>query len=244
MRYKINLMSKIRLFCNESLEEKKEINIDGDNYHYLANVMRCEVGSVVFLFNENDGEFLAKVSSKLKKVLKLIIYERKEYEKIDNDFGIIFCPPKSHKLDILVQKCTEIGVKNFVPVISERTENRNLNINRMQKIILEAVEQSNQIHVPNICGPVNFTKFIDQFNSENNEVFFADIQSDVSISDLKIDNTKSKFILIGPEGDFSPNELRILRDSFQSFTIGKRILRSETAAISSLVLFNNLKVIN
>ena len=114
----------------------------------------------------------------------------------------------------------------------------------MQKIILEAVEQSNQIHVPNICGPVNFTKFIDQFNSENNEVFFADIQSDVSISDLKIDNTKSKFILIGPEGDFSPNELRILRDSFQSFTIGKRILRSETAAISSLVLFNNLKVIN
>tara|TARA_Y100001935_G_scaffold104941_1_gene87038 strand:+ start:386 stop:1120 length:735 start_codon:yes stop_codon:yes gene_type:complete len=244
MRYKINLMSKIRLFCNESLEEKREINIDGDNYHYLANVMRCEVGSVVFLFNENDGEFLAKVSSKLKKVLKLIIYERKEYEKIDNDFGIIFCPPKSHKLDILVQKCTEIGVKNFVPVISERTENRNLNINRMQKIILEAVEQSNQIHVPNICGPVNFTKFIDQFNIENNEVFFADIQSDVSISDLKIDNTKSKFILIGPEGDFSPNELRILRDSFQSFTIGKRILRSETAAISSLVLFNNLKVIN
>ena len=244
MRYKINLMSKIRLFCNKSLEEKREINIDGDNYHYLANVMRCEVGSVVFLFNENDGEFLAKVSSKLKKELKLIIYERKEYEKIDNDFSIIFCPPKSHKLDILVQKCTEIGVKNFVPVISERTENRNLNINRMKKIILESVEQSNQIQVPNICSPVNFTKFIDQFNNENNEIFFADIQSDVKISNLKIDNTKSKFILIGPEGDFSPNELRILRDSFQSFTIGKRILRSETAAISSLVLFNNLKVIN
>ena len=119
-----------------SLEEKKEINIDGDNFHYLANVMRCEVGSVVFLFNENDGEFLAKVSSKLNKVLKLTIHHRKEYEKIDNNFSIIFCPPKSHKLDILVQKCTEIGVKNFVPVISERTENRNLNINRMKKIIL------------------------------------------------------------------------------------------------------------
>ena len=176
--------------------------------------------------------------------MKLTIHERKEYEKIDNDFSIIFCPPKSNKLDILIQKCTEIGVKNFVPVISQHTENRSLNINRMKKIILEAVEQSNQIYIPNICNPVNLTKFIDEFDSENNEIFFADIQSDISISNLKIDNKKSNFILIGPEGDFSPNELKILRDSFQSFTIGKRILRSETAAISSLILFNNIKVIN
>ena len=84
--------------------------------------MRCEVGSVVFLFNENDGEFLTKVSSKLKRGLKLIICERKKYERIDNDFSIIFCPPKSNKLDILIQKCTEIGVKNFVPVISQHTD--------------------------------------------------------------------------------------------------------------------------
>ena len=237
-------MPKIRLFCNKSLEEKKEINIDGDNYHYLVNVMKCEVGSIVFLFNENDGEFLTKVSRKLKKELKLTIHQRKEYGKIDNDFGLIFCPPKSNKLNILIQKCTEIGVKNFVPVISERTENRKLNINRLKKIILEAVEQSNQIYVPNISGPISFTKFIDQFDSENNEIFFADIQSDVGVSALKIDKKKSNSIFIGPEGDFSPEELKILRDSFQSFTIGKRILRSETAAISSLVLFNNLKVIN
>ena len=60
-------MSKIRLFCAESLEEKKEIDIDGDNFHYLVNVMRCEVGSIVFLFNQNDGEFQSKVSDKRKK---------------------------------------------------------------------------------------------------------------------------------------------------------------------------------
>ena len=191
-------MPKIRLFCNKSLEEKKEINIDGDNYHYLVNVMKCEVGSIVFLFNENDGEFLTKVSRKLKKELKLTIHQRKEYGKIDNDFGLIFCPPKSNKLNILIQKCTEIGVKNFVPVISERTENRKLNINRLKKIILEAVEQSNQIYVPNISGPISFTKFIDQFDSENNEIFFADIQSDVGVAALKIDKKKSNSIFIGP----------------------------------------------
>ena len=57
MIYKINLMPKIRLFCNDSLEEKKEINVDGDNYHYLVNVMRCKVGSVIFLFMKIVGNF-------------------------------------------------------------------------------------------------------------------------------------------------------------------------------------------
>jgi len=57
-------MTKIRLFFNESLEEKKSINIIGDDYHYLSNVMRCEVGSDIFLFNENNGEYLCRVIEK------------------------------------------------------------------------------------------------------------------------------------------------------------------------------------
>ena len=232
-------MPKIRLFCTESLEEKKEIDIDGDNFHYLVNVMRCEVGSIVFLFNQNDGEFQSKVSDKRKKALTLTINSRIEYESINNNFSLIFCPPKSSRLDTLIQKCTEIGVKNFIPIISDRTENRKLNINRIEKIIKEAVEQSNQIHVPGICEPVSFSKFVENYNKNNNDIFFADIQSNFKFSNLKLDNTKSNFILIGPEGDFSPNELQVLRGSFKSFTLGKRILRSETAAISSLVLFNN-----
>ena len=136
-------MPKIRLFCTESLEEKKEIDIDGDNFHYLVNVMRCEVGSIVFLFNQNDGEFESKVSDKRKKSITLTINSRIEYESINNNFSLIFCPPKSSRLDILIQKCTEIGVNNFIPIISDRTENRKLNINRIEKIIKEAVEQSN-----------------------------------------------------------------------------------------------------
>ncbi len=67
MRYKIKLMSKIRLFCDESLEEKKEIHIDGDNFHYLSNVMRCNIGTTIFLFNEKDGEFESKILKKNEK---------------------------------------------------------------------------------------------------------------------------------------------------------------------------------
>jgi 16S rRNA (uracil1498-N3)-methyltransferase len=242
MRYKTELMSKIRLFCKETLEEKKHIHLLGDDFHYLINVMRCEVGSEILLFNENNGEYSAKIIDKKKKSLILEVINRIRYEKILNRFNLIFCPPKSQKLDTLVQKCTEIGVNNFIPVISDHTENRKLNINRLKKIIKEAVEQSNQIYIPEFYSPISFSELIKKYERSSSNIFFADIQSDISFSNLKIDTTKSNSVFIGPEGDFSTGEIDILRnrDNFFSFSLGKRILRSETAAIASLVLLNNL----
>ena len=231
-------MTKIRLFFNESLEEKKLINIIDDDYHYLSNVMRCEVGSDIFLFNEKNGEYLCRVIEKNKKKLILEVVKKAEYEKIQNNINLIFCPPKSNKLDTLIQKCTEIGVKSFIPVISDHTENRKLNLNRIRKIIKEAVEQSNQLNIPDIFDPISFDQFL---NQQKDKVFFADIQSDINLSKLKINLKENNSILIGPEGDFSSKELKTLRsnNNFISFSLGKRILRSETAAIASLVLFNN-----
>ena len=231
-------MTKIRLFFNESLEKKKTINIIDDDYHYLSNVMRCEVGSDIFLFNENNGEYLCRVIEKNKKKLILEVVLKAEYEKIQNNINLIFCPPKSHKLDTLIQKCTEIGVRSFIPVISDHTENRKLNLNRIRKIIKEAVEQSNQLNIPDIFDPISFDQFL---NQQKDKVFFADIQSDINLSKLKNNLKENNSILIGPEGDFSSKELKNLRsnNNFISFSLGKRILRSETAAIASLVLFNN-----
>ena len=231
-------MTKIRLFFNESLEKKKTINIIDDDYHYLSNVMRCEVGSDIFLFNENNGEYLCRVIEKNKKKLILEVTQKAEYEKIQNNINLIFCPPKSHKLDTLIQKCTEIGVRSFIPVISDHTENRKLNLIRIRKIIKEAVEQSNQLNIPDVFDPISFDQFL---NQQKDKIFFADIQSDINLSKLKINLKENNSILIGPEGDFSSKELKALRsnNNFISFSLGKRILRSETAAIASLVLFNN-----
>ena len=230
-------MPKIRLFYAETLEEKKELEIVGDDFHYLNNVMRCDLGSVVHLFNENNGEFTSEVTSKNKKTLTLRVVKKLEYLKINNDFELAFCPPKSQRLDLLTQKCTEIGVKNFQPVISDHTVNRKINLVRIQKIIKEAVEQSNQIFIPEVREPISFEEYV----KKSNRIFFADIQSDINLSKLKINLKENNSILIGPEGDFSSKELKTLRsnNNFISFSLGKRILRSETAAIASLVLFNN-----
>ena len=75
---------------------------------------------------------------------------------------LIFCPPKSHQLDTLIQQCHELGVRSFIPVISDHTENRKLNLNRIRKIIKEAVEQSNQLNIPDIFDPISFDQFLNQ----------------------------------------------------------------------------------
>lgn len=236
-------MGKIRLFCSESLEENKFLSIYEENFHYLVNVMRCDIGSEVLLFNETNGEFKTQVKEINKKNLVLEIIRKIKYQNIENNFNIVFCPPKSHKLDILIQKCTELGVNSFIPVISDHTENRKLNISRLNKIIKESVEQSNQIKIPNIYQPISFDSFIKQnTQDQKSHIFFADIQSEINFFNLKIDYQNSNSIFIGPEGDFSVKELETLRSckNFFSFSLGNRILRSETAAIASLVLFNNL----
>ena len=83
--------------------------------------MRCEIGSIINLFNEGSGEFESKVIEKTKKKIILEVVKKIEYEKITNNFDLVFCPPKSNKLDTLIQKCTEIGVNSFIPIISDHT---------------------------------------------------------------------------------------------------------------------------
>tara|TARA_B100001027_G_scaffold57033_1_gene38502 strand:- start:87 stop:797 length:711 start_codon:yes stop_codon:yes gene_type:complete len=233
-------MSKIRLFWEKSLEEKSQVKVSDKDFHYLSNVMRCDIGSTILLFNKVNGEFLSKVIKKTKNEFILSVINRIKHEQIKNVFNMAFCPPKSKKLDFLIQKCTEIGVNNFYPIISDHTENRNLNLGRIKKIIKEAVEQSNQTHIPEIYNPIIFSNFVKKSDGYS-QIFFGDIQSDKKLANLKIDMVKEKFIFIGPEGDFSLKEIEIIRSNqnFFSFSLGKRIFRSETAAIASLVLFNN-----
>ena len=233
-------MDKIRLFYPEKLEENKELKIADEDFHYLVNVMRCEIGSQINLFNENDGEYECKITDKNKKNLELKVLNRKEHKEITNFFDLAFCSPKSHKLDTLIQKCTELGVNSFIPIISDHTVNRKINIDRLTKIAKEAIEQSNQIRIPEIQEPISFSDFLE--TSSDNQIFFADINTSNKIKDLKIEKKINSKILIGPEGDFSVKEIKQIKSMKNciSFSLGEKILRSETAAIAALTLFNNL----
>ena len=231
---------KIRIFLNKNLNEQSEIILSKDQSHYLLSVMRLKVGQKVLFFNGNDGEFDGIINSieKKKTTIKILSKEREVNDQ--QKVVLAFCPPKGNKLDFLIQKSTEIGVKEFIPVISDHTINRKINIDRLNKIIIESAEQSNQIQLPNLQNPLSFDSFVNNFSKST--ILFADINSLNSSLDEIIEKKQSNYILlIGPEGDFSSKEREVIvqKKNFKSFSLGSTILRSETAAIAGLVLVNH-----
>ena len=148
-------------------------------------------------------------------------------------------------MDIILQKATELGVSKIIPIISERTEVKELNIDRAKKIVIEATEQSNQLVPPEITNVIKLKDFLKTFG-ETSKLLFADINSKDILKTEDLKNSKSLCILIGPEGDFSPLEREsILQNrAVKPFTLSRNILRSDTAVISAISLVNFINNFN
>jgi 16S rRNA (uracil1498-N3)-methyltransferase len=233
---------KVRIYLDKKLNLDLDLILEKEDAHYLKNVMRLREGDNVFLFNSKDGEFKGEIISSDKKNTKV-----KLISKIDNinkpgKISLIFSLIKSSKLDYLIQKCTEIGVKSFIPVISEKSVAKNFNIKRTEKIIKESCEQSNQLFLPAIDEVEKLEKKIKSFD-KNSIVFFADINSSNKKIDEVIKNNKNRefYLLVGPEGDFSLKERDLLKsmNNCIPISLGQNILRSETAAVAGLAILNS-----
>ena len=142
-------------------------------------------------------------------------------------------------MDNILQKATELGINKIIPIISERTEVKELNLDRAKKIVIEATEQSNQLAPPNISDVIKLKDFLLTFD-EDSKILFADVNSKENLNTEDLKNVKSFCILIGPEGDFSPveRELILQNRAVKPFTLSRNILRSDTAAISAISLVN------
>jgi len=236
------MQKKIRIFLSERLEENNKIILGKDQSHYISNVMRLKSGNKLLLFNGIDGEFLGKVAGTEKKQTIIQVYTKQRDQSEPSDVSLAFCLLKGQRLDFLIQKCTEVGLKSFIPVISDHTIVRDMNENRLNKIITESVEQSDQLNIPQVVNALNLNEFLHSLKKED-VVLFGDISSkNNDLTQLIKDKSKNYILFIGPEGDFSPQEREIItkNDKFRSFSLGKNILRSETAAMAGLVLLNFL----
>ena len=236
------MQKKIRIFLSERLEENNKIALSKDQSHYISNVMRLKSGDELLLFNGIDGEFLGKVAGSEKKQTIIQVHAKQRDQSKPSNISLAFCPLKGQRLDFLIQKCTEVGLKSFIPVISDHTIVRNVNENRLSKIIIESSEQSDQLNIPQIVSALNLEEFLHSLKKED-VVLFGDISSkNNDLTQLIEDKSKNYILFVGPEGDFSPKEREIIlkNDKFKSFSLGKNILRSETAAMAGLVLLNFL----
>ena len=230
-------MSHIRLFFSASLSTDMTDKLDKSQSYYLNKVMRVKENEVFSLFNSN-GEWEAKVLSISKSIIEFkIIKQLRQKENIKKELWLAFSPIKSNYQNFMIQKATELGVTKFLPIIFDRTVVRKINKERLEKIIIEASEQSNRINLPKIEEPQNLNNFL-----ETNSIDL--VLTDLNSNNNKIDKSKLTdkpvCIIIGPEGDFSEDERQeiLAFKGVQPIKINENILRSETAVISAISIIN------
>ena len=239
----LSYKAKIRLYVNGKLEVHQEIKIQSKQLHYLTNVMRRKRDDILSIFNEVDGEFTGKIINDSKRNLTIKLLQKIKDPEKKVDIWVIFAPVKKSSTDFIIQKATELGASCLVPVITERTLTRNINLKRMQEIVIEASEQSERITIPEIKPIQKLADVICSWN-KNRKIFYGD-ETERNQKEERCFNHQTLFnpsgaILIGPEGGFSQNEISFLKSKefVVPINLGPRILRSETAVISGLVFWH------
>jgi 16S rRNA (uracil1498-N3)-methyltransferase len=228
-------MSNIRLFFHESLAINLTAKLDKSQSHYVNKVMRIKANEVFSLFN-SSGEWEAKILNISKSIVEFNITKQLRQKENTKELWLAFSPIKSNYLNFMIQKATELGVTKFLPIIFDRTVVRKINKERIEKIIIEAAEQSNRINVPSIEEPQNLKFFL----GNNMDLIFTDLNSKNKKLDLKKLTENPTCIIIGPEGDFSEDEREQILSfkGVQPIKINENILRSETAVISAISIIN------
>ena len=232
-------MSNIRLFFEKSLSLNLNSTLDKSQSHYLSKVMRINIGKSFSLFNQS-GEWEAKVENIDKGIVEFLVIKKLRSANREKEIWLAFAPIKLNYLNLMIQKATEIGVTRFIPLLTERTIVRKLNEKRINKIIIEASEQSNRLKVPSLDKLTKLDTFLK--SNQNANIIFGDLNTNNKKIDIK--NKNPLCVLIGQEGDFSLKEREgILKlKNIIPIKINDNILRSETAAISmiSIISFNLL----
>ena len=225
-------MSNIRLYFSKSLSNNLTGTLDKSQSHYLNKVMRVKENEAFSLFN-SSGEWEAKILNISKGFVEFNITKQLRQKENPKELWLAFSPIKSNYFNFMIQKATELGVTKFIPIIFDRTIVRKINKERLEKVIIEASEQSNRINVPDIEDPKSLDDFL---NNNKVDLIFTDLNSENTKIDLKKVTDKPTCVIIGPEGDFSEEErAKILKFSgVQPLKINENILRSETAVISAI----------
>ena len=231
-------MSNIRLFFPESLSLNFESKLNKSQSHYLTKVMRIKIGESFSLFNKN-GEWLAKINQISKSIVEFCVIEKLRQKENIKEIWLAFSPIKSNYFNFMIQKATELGVTKFIPIIFDRTIVRKINKERIEKIIIEATEQSNRINIPILEKPQNLQKFLTN-NSRKIDLIFTDLNASQKKLEINKRANKPLCAIIGPEGDFSENEKKqILNfEGVRTIKIHENILRAETATITVISIIN------
>jgi len=230
-----------RFYINEKIGNLKTGNsffiADEGLQNQLRKVFRFRGGEVVELFDGSGFNFESEIKDFEKDRVNFSLISKKENENIPKtEIHLFQSIIKKDNFEFVVEKCTELGVRSFHPIISERSEKKDLNLDRLNKIAKEASEQSGRGEVPEIFAP---TKLVEAVKDFDGKLLAFDFNAPSFISEQsKFKNLKKIGIFVGPEGGWTVGDLQVLKDAGAEISsLGKQVLRAETASIVASTLF-------
>ncbi|MGL5330001.1 MAG: 16S rRNA (uracil(1498)-N(3))-methyltransferase [Peptostreptococcaceae bacterium] len=235
--------------------DKNNINIDnntciieGEDVKHISRVLRCKTGEVLEVCDNDNNEYICEITDIEKNVVNLEILEKVDVKR-ESDLRIKLYQglPKGPKMEIILQKLTEVGVDEIVLVQTKRSvakvddKKEDKKLERWERIIYEAAKQSKRGKIPTLRGILSFKEALEDM--KNNDLNIAPYENErtksikQAIKGVSINNIG---IFVGPEGGFDEKEIELIEEiDGQSVSLGPRILRTETASVvaSSIVLY-------
>lgn len=228
---------KLRLYLPAPLEQGARVEASANQAHYLANVMRARPGDAVAVFNGRDGEWLGRIETAAKRHATLALECQLRAQKPEPDVWLLFAPLKGPRIDMVVEKATELGVSALWPVFTRHTVVTRINDDRLRAHAVEAAEQCERLTVPQLIESTTLERALAAWPAERQLVVMDETGTGAPIAEALpgLGNAPVAF-LTGPEGGFAKSELDALRRlPFVTFIgLGPRILRADTAALAAL----------
>ncbi len=229
-----------RLFVDAALAAGARIGLDRGQANYLLNVLRLKSGEPVLVFNGRDGEWRAELAPAGRKSAELVLQALTRPQTPASNLWYVFAPLKHARLDYMVQKAVEMGVGALKPVFTERTQASRVNRERMRANAIEAAEQCGILTIPDVHPDEDFRLALHGFEPDRMLVF-CDEEAPVAnpLEALKAAQPVERIaVVVGPEGGFTDRERALLlsRPQVLRLSLGRRILRADTAAVAALAL--------
>ena len=234
----MNLHLIPRLYISFELIAGQSITLEEDQTHYIVRVMRLGIGDKVRLFNGRHGEWLGSIAVISKKSVNIALQEPLRPQGEDKGLLLVCAPLKKAHFEYAIEKATELGVTAIQPILTARTQIREVNMDRCHSIAIEAAEQSERLSLPVIHKPLSLKAYVDQWPPDYTPIICAEWGEAIPVRDAftTIPKLQKIGVCIGPEGGFTSEEFALFRTlpSACFVSLGPRILRADTAALAAL----------
>ncbi len=229
----------IRLYVTAPLSPTAAVAPTPDQSRYLTGVMRLTQGSDLLLFNGRDGEWRAVITEFTKRGVVLRCEEQVRPQSLGPDLDLVVALVKKSRVETIVEKAAELGVRRVRPTITRRTNVEKVRLDRLDAIAIEAAEQTGRLDVPIVDDLVKLDAILDGWDPDRRLMFCDETGGAPATGALQAAGPSPWAILIGPEGGFAPEERERLRalPFTTAVSLGPRILRADTAAIAAMTLW-------